>query len=444
MVTVAADSPEPGERPGAESGRKILGRGAWIFTGRLFGALLAYVTQIALARWIGKDPLGVYVHAFALTILLTNLAMLGLNASAMRFLNEPGLGGQRDGLAWGFMGFAARAAMATALGIVAVGAAVVWFAVSAEHRWVYGLALLCVPVYTLMRLQGQFAHAQSWFGLWMVPNTVARPTALLAVTAACFALGWVTSAAAVMVVHLAVIAAVLVPQAVLFGRAIRRRVPAAEPMYRRGLWIRTSLPLLLVTAFGVLYPELNIVLVGNWMSDGDVAVFSAAYKTAVFLGFVVAAIDGAILPGVARLHAAGDRDGVQRVLDHATRIKLAVTGAGIVAMWLVGPYLLRLFGRDFAGGTDVLTILAATQLARAALGPAAEILGITGHQKLCVTVYAFGLVGTVAGHALLTPWLGLMGAALTVLGVIVVTGWVLSKVAHRQLGLRSGMRVFAR
>jgi O-antigen/teichoic acid export membrane protein len=382
------------------------------------------------------------VQAFYVCVLLTNFAMLGLNASAMRFLNEQRPAGEREALARGFMGFATRWSLATAVLFAAIGAGVVGFVVEPADRPAYWLGLAAIPLYTFMRLQGQFAHALAWFGLWIVPNTVARPLALLLVVGIGFAAGWPMTAAWVMSIHLAVIAVVLLPQAVLFGRGIRRLLPPATPIVRRELWLRTAWPLLLVTTFSAFHAEVNVVLVG--MVGGDVAIFNAAFKTAMFLGFLAAAMDGAILPGIARRLAAGELAAVQRSLDDATRIKVVFTTLGLVAIWLLAPWLMGVFGPEFRPGADVLVLLAASQLARAALGPAAEILGITGHQRLCVVVYAGGLLGTLAGHLLLIPWLGLYGAALTVLAVAIGTGWILARIVHRELGLHPGLRLPSR
>ena len=60
-------------RLGGQELSGLVGGSAFFFISRVAGAVLAYVTQIVLARWMGATELGAYVFAFSLFFLVSKL-----------------------------------------------------------------------------------------------------------------------------------------------------------------------------------------------------------------------------------------------------------------------------------------------------------------------------------------------------------------------------------
>ena len=82
---------------------------------RIVSAVLAYGTQVALARWMGSHEFGIFVYVWTWVMLIGGLADLGLASAAQRFIpeySESGalakLRGYLSGSRWMAFGIATR------------------------------------------------------------------------------------------------------------------------------------------------------------------------------------------------------------------------------------------------------------------------------------------------------------------------------------------------
>ena len=65
---------------------------------RVVSAGIIYVSQVLLARWMGRFEVGIYVYAWAWVGFLGMLSPLGVAYSAQRFIPEYRTRGDLDGL----------------------------------------------------------------------------------------------------------------------------------------------------------------------------------------------------------------------------------------------------------------------------------------------------------------------------------------------------------
>ncbi len=67
---------------------KLMGRALFMFGCRIVAAITVIVMQVALARWMGAEQLGIYIYSFAWCVLLAAVAGLGLPDAAFRFVGK--------------------------------------------------------------------------------------------------------------------------------------------------------------------------------------------------------------------------------------------------------------------------------------------------------------------------------------------------------------------
>lgn len=130
----------------------------------------------------------------------------------------------------------------------------------------------------------------------------------------------------------------------------------------------------------------------------DLGIFLSAYVLVrvPLLGF--AAVQAALLPGMARLAAVGDRAGFVRRLRAILVLVAGLGLAGVVAVAVAGPWLVRLaFGADFVTTRAVLLPLAvATTAYMAALVLAQVLIALRGYRAALLGWAAGSLVFVLA------------------------------------------------
>ena len=200
---------------------------------RVASAGIIYLSQVLLARWMGRFEFGIYVYAWAWVGFLGMLSPLGVAYSAQRFIPEYRTRGDLDGLR-GFLPEAAGSA--SALGI-ATGAAVAGTVlalgdrISAYYVVPFLLVSLTLPIFTVSSLQDSTARAFNWIDLALVPGYIAHPLTVIAVTGGFWLAGGAVSAVTTLATACAAFWVVVVVQMVLLDRRLGHTVAPGARRY---------------------------------------------------------------------------------------------------------------------------------------------------------------------------------------------------------------------
>jgi O-antigen/teichoic acid export membrane protein len=180
---------------------------------------------------------------------------------------------------------------------------------------------------------------------------------------------------------------------------------------------------------------LTTLMVGTLDGPRSAGVYSVVQKGAELIVVLLVASNMPLAPAIARMHARGDRQG----LEHATeRVAQAafLASAPIAAAFLVFPGVyLGIFGTGFQAGATALTILALGQLVNAAAGPAGNVLLMTGHEHAAVRGIGAGLLANLILGAILIPPLGATGGAIAFASSLVLWNVILAVLARQRVGV---------
>jgi O-antigen/teichoic acid export membrane protein len=450
MVDVATDAPERALRSvarqiraavtgaGGRSSIGITGRFASLaYVFRIANAGIAFLTQIALARWMGAHEFGIYIYVWTWVILLGAVTTVGLASSSQRFVPAYTERGDLDRLRGFLVGGPWLAfALATATSVVALG--VLLLGRAAVEPWLFVPLLLgvgCLPLFVLTEVNEGIARAYDWPTLALGPAYLVRPLLLLAFLAGLHLAGFEVGAVSALSAAVASTWVTALLQSLALARRLKRRVEPGGRLYAPGEWLRYSFPQFLVEGFYLLLTYCDVLILQRFVPPGDVAIYYAATKISSLVAFIFFSVAAAAAHRFTQFHVSGRHEDLaaffRLMLKWTFLPSLAMAGVLVIC----GRPLLELFGEGFAAGYPALVILLVGLMARASVGPAEKLMTMLGQQSVCALVYALAFLANIGLNLLMVPHLGLTGAAVATSSALVLESILLFLLAKRRLGV---------
>ncbi|TDJ44037.1 MAG: hypothetical protein E2O50_03705 [Gammaproteobacteria bacterium] len=416
----------------------LMGRALFMFVCRIVAAFTVIVMQVALARWMGAEQLGIYIYSFAWCVLFAAVAGLGLPDAAFRFVGKAMASGNGN-LILSYAFFNSRTILVSGVVLAAVACALVIGIedlIEPGTRETFLIALVSVPVFALMMWFSTLAQSFYRYRLAILPMLIFRPVLLLFAVFLLWAAGFSLSAYSVILVHLFIMLPILWGQFYYVRYALKELYPAIKATEKQtSTWLRTAIPLLITAFFIKYFLELNVIMAGIYLPADQIAIFNATFRSAFLIGFGILAMDAITAPRVAELHSGDNLQELQRLVSQSTRIKCIGSLIGMALLVVFGKFVLGLFGPEFVAGYKALLILAISQLIVAAFGAGAQLLTVSGNHDRCLVVFACSAAALFALHALLVPRYGINGVAVAVVLVISIQSFWVNRIVISQLGI---------
>ena len=354
---------------------------------------MTFVSQILLARWMGGYDFGIYIYGWTWILLVGGMVDLGFGSAAQRFIPEytehksfAFLRGFLSGSRWLALLFGT---IAGAAGAIAVHALTPYI----DPATVVPLYISCaaLPLFGVWSAQSGIARSYNWVNLGLSPVYVQRPLLLLGLMGLAYALGLPTDAITATAVGVFALVSVGIGQVVVLNRRLAGVVESGPKAYAARTWLTTSVPIFLVEAFYYLLNYSDIIVLKQFRSADDVAVYYAAAKTIALVSFIYYSVAQTIAHKFVEYDVSGDRVGLTAFLKQSVRLTFWPSVAVIVGLLALGHPLLRLFGPEFVSGYYLMFIIAIGLLARASVGPAERLLNMLGERRACALVYGHRL-----------------------------------------------------
>jgi len=412
---------------------------------RVVNAGLSFLAQVLFARLMGPAEYGVSATATTLMLLVAGVATLGLTIMPQRFWPEYEAEGDIPRLR-GMLRFALWAPLAIGACFAAAGCLLVNLLspyLSPGVAAAASLAMLAVPAQVSLDIVEGLALAKGWKLLAYGFAFVLRPLLVPAI----FLAAWVSGASAdASLAALALAAATGIAALLLLllvGRKAARLLQPGPVVDERGRWLRAGLPVMLMEAAFLLMSSTDIVLLALFHDDATVGAYGAAARLVALVAFIHAGLTWASGHHFSALHAAGDERRLAAYAARAARWTFWPSLALAILVGLAAPLLLLLFGKGFEGGGAVTAILLLGLLARAAAGPAEQLLVMTDNQDSCAYAYAWAFILNIGLGVVVVPAHGAVGAAACTAVAYLVASLIVAREVRHRLGFQVHLAALA-
>ena len=396
-------------------------------------------TAILLARLLGVASYGAYAYAMTWVKVLIVPVILGLGRLLVR--NVAVYETQQNwALLNGLLRWSNFVVAVLAIGIALLMTLIAPWLLKGEPEaiFTFQIAMLLLPILALTRLRQAVLRGLHRVVIGQLPEAVIQPVVYIVLIGFSYiSLRDNFNAPTAVSLNIAASAVAFFVGVVLLRKYLPLAVKQASPGYAAGEWIRTTLPLLVVSSMRIATTRMDTLLLGALQGTAEVGIYAAALRAAELISFALLAANAALDPTIASLYAKRDMKRLQRVITRSARLVFLISlpvGLGFI---LFGHWFLWLFGPKFVVGQMALAILSVGQILNTSMGPAASLLVMTGHERDVAMSMAAGAILNVVFNLTLIPLWGINGAAMANVVGLMIWNLMLVVLVYKRLDIHS-------
>lgn len=422
--------------------RRVASSSVVSFTILVTGALLAYCSQMLIARTIGVDSYGIYSYVLAWATVLAYFCALGFDVALLRYIPA-----YRATESWsllrGVTRYAEFCALAASIVVGVCGVTVLRIqsnSLSAELSQTFLIGFLLVPVLALLWLRCSMLRGYGVFLTAVSADRILREAILMALIVIAVVIIHVDfGAQAVMVMTLAGSTCGLV-WAIIAERDVRPAAVGAAPLsYDCRQWNRTAAPLVIIAAIDILMNRMGLIWLGWQGNIRHAGIYGLAYSIAFIVALPRTAVNTLFAPTFSGHFARGEQGVLQQLVTRTTLWTFFAAIGIAVFLWVLASPLLRLFGPDFTEGLAALRILLVGQVIASAAGSPLFVMTMSQNERGAAGLFLASAVFNFLTTALFATWFGLVGAAIAGTMTLIVSNVAMMIFIKVRLNLLSGI-----
>lgn len=416
---------------------ELILRSGTVLLVRVAGAGLGFAFNVALARLLGADGLGVYHLSLTFTLIASVVGRLGMDATLLKFGATSHAAQDGERLAEVHRLGIGTAALGCGVVAMVTFLAADWLAVTvyADSAIAQPLRLMSMALlpFALLNLYGELLKAGHHQALSSFIQGAALPTvSLLLLLLGAQHLNSANGAAAI---YLAANVLICLLSYVLWRRSLPRSLSSTTPAIGWRRLLVTALPMYGAAMADVVMTFSDVLILGLFVGTTEVGIYTAAARTALLTRFLLLANSAVAAPRFAALHAANDQPGLARLALRSTLLTTVASVPVLLAFIVFPERILSLFGPQFEAGAQVLIILSVGQFVNAATGPVGYLLNMSGHHRIEGNIALLGALLGVALCFALIPFWGMAGAAAANAMATAACNLLRVYFAHSRLGI---------
>lgn len=445
--------PKPNTTSSDRSLRRFIAKTAGgTFILRVFYLASGFVTTLLLTRWIGAEGLGVYNYVISWVVLVAIVVKFGLEdylvreTAAARGRQDPDTARRLWNFSRGFI------LLASLIACTCIYCLLPWLEFeNPALRPAFAIGVVMIPPLCLIAIyRGRF-RANKEVVKSQIPEYLIRPVLLMTSIGL---LLWLAVPKSPVIALLINVVATLVAMGFCMFAAIPNDSQAngnaqvndglpsprdAFPGYRKAAmgWLMGAFPFVVIAGISIINQRTDRLMLGGMQGMESVGLYSVAVQMAMVVNFTLIGLNQAIAPLVAERHDSNSSQDLQKTLIQATTIATLGSLLIVVALVVLGPIVLAVFGPEFSASYLPMIILAVGQLLNVASGPVGILLSMSRQERLVGIGMAASVVCNILLNYFLIPRYGVNGAAIATAVSVGVWNVLMVIFAKRVLGINA-------
>ncbi len=381
---------------------------------KILSTALNFIAGVLLARLLGVEGFGIYTYSITLVVFLGVFALLGQPTLLVRYIAV-----YHARLSWelarGLLSLSNRVVAFSSISIALMAAffAGIIKGFGSTDFFVFSLALVLLPIISLSNHRQAAMKGLKKVVTGQLPETLVKPLLISAsLTAAYIMFSKAFSVYTALYINIASSFIAYIAGAALLRRVTPHELRNAPKRYDTDLWIKSSMPFLLISGLQIINSSADILMLGILRGAAETGVYAVAVRISNLILFFLVSVGITASPMIAGLYAKNEINKLQRLLTNSAKLVFLIT-IPIAALAIVySNFILGMFGEDFIVARSPLIILCAGLAITSFFGISGHLALMIGIEKEIATIIALSSVLNITLNLLLIPKYGAIGAAI--------------------------------
>jgi O-antigen/teichoic acid export membrane protein len=403
---------------------------------KVLGAGLSFIFNIGIARLFGAEGSGIYFMALSITSICSVVGRVGLDNTLLKFIAA--FATHTD---WGQVRAVYALSMKVSIAVSSAITTLVFLLAPWIAEYVFGKPELAEPLRWMSLSIMPFAilnlQAESMKGLKRIKDAMyIQGIALPLVTLiSIYPISKYSDITGLSIAYSICTMIVALFGALLWRRATAHHTSVGVSFQLSELWASAK-PLFITSVMNRgLMPWAPILLLGIWVGNEQVGIFSAATRVSLLISFMLLTINNVVAPKFAELYAKRDMVALGQTARRSSALLTALVSPLFIFLFIARDYVMTAFGTEFAQGGDLLAILLIGQFINIYCGSVGFLLMMSGNERtyrdITITAALFQLTLII----LLTPQYGAIGVAVATASSIILMNLTSVYATKKKLGI---------
>ncbi len=193
-----------------------------------------------------------------------------------------------------------------------------------------------------------------------------------------------------------------------------KRVKESKEVYEITVWLRTSLPFLLIGGIQIILAKIDTVFIGFMLDSQSVGIYEIAFRTASLTAFTLGAFNFVLAPYYSKYYNEGDHKNLQKISRIAVIINGGISILILIFLIVFGEEVISfLFGEEYTASYQPMIILIFSQVIGVLFGSVSILLSMTGYERTALKIFGYAALMNIILNYIFIPKYGLFGAAYT-------------------------------
>jgi len=387
---------------------ELFKKGGMSFLMRAGGQILGFIMTLIIARFFGASGLGDYILAIIVLRIFVLFAKLGMDIASIRFIASLSIKQHWRQI----IAYRKQSIRILLLTTIALSLIMYFFAepialfVGTKTLYIQFNAFFIFPmaifILNYQSLRGLKEITSFSFFNWM--SRLLFSIAIILIAVQFSKAEWIP----IFAFLLGLVLAAIFSQ-ITFNVSIKRRLKdnKAKKLTSKIFTIKSilvvSLPLMFAQSGQFIMAWTDKLMLGGMTNSSEVGIYDVAFKLSMIIGIALTSVTSITSPKFAEVYANNEFNRLEKVVRQSTKLTVWSSLPICLILLFLSSNVLGLFGNDFQEGQLVFFILCFARIITAFLGPAGNLLQMTGRQVIYMNVLIVGAIINFSLNLMLIP-----------------------------------------